>query len=190
MVHAIEAYTSRHRKNVLSDTLALRALTLLSDNLRRVLHDGNDLAARRAMLLGSMLAGMAFANAPVAAVHALAYPIGGHFHVPHGHSNALVLMPVLSFNLPAADALYGELASSLRRDGRTLCAEPTGEAFVRAMDDLVGDLGLERTLREVGVCEPDLETLAVDAMKVQRLLVNNPRDVTLDDARALYRQAF
>jgi alcohol dehydrogenase class IV len=190
MVHAIEAYTSRHRKNVVSDMLAVRALSLLSDNLRRVLRDGSDRSARRAMLQGSMFAGMAFANAPVAAVHALAYPIGGHFHVPHGHSNALVLMPVLAFNLPVANALYGELASSLRRDGRSVCNEASGDAFVRAMDDLVADLGIERTLREVGVRETDLETLAVDAMKVQRLLVNNPRDVTLDDARALYRQAF
>lgn len=190
MVHAIEAYTSRHRKNVLSDTLAVRALALLSENLRRVLNHGNDLDARRAMLQGSTLAGMAFANAPVAAVHALAYPIGGHFHVPHGHSNALVLMPVLAFNLSAADALYGELASSLRRNGRPLCTEPTGDAFVRAMDELVADLGIERTLREVGVRENDLEALALDAMKVQRLLVNNPREVTLDDARALYRQAY
>lgn len=190
MVHAIEAYTSRHRKNVVSDSLAVRALTLLSDNLRRVLQQGGDLDARRAMLQGSMLAGMAFANAPVAAVHALAYPIGGHFHVPHGHSNALVLMPVLQFNLPAAHALYGELASSLRRDGRPSCAGHTGDAFVRAMDELVGDLGIERRLRDVGVRETDLETLAIDAMKVQRLLVNNPREVTLDDARALYRQAF
>ena len=190
MVHAIEAYTSRHRKNVLSDSLAVQALALLSENMRRVLHDGRDLPARRAMLQGSMLAGMAFANAPVAAVHALAYPIGGHFHVPHGHSNALVLMPVLRFNLPVADALYGELAASLRRDGRPVCAEATGEAFVGAMDELVADLGIERTLREVGVRESDLETLAIDAMKVQRLLVNNPREVTLDDARALYTQAF
>ncbi len=190
MVHAIEAYTSRHRKNVVSDSLAVRALALLSDNLRRVLQQGGDLDARRAMLQGSMLAGMAFANAPVAAVHALSYPIGGHFHVPHGHSNALVLMPVLQFNLPAAHALYGELASSLRRDGRPSCAQHTGDAFVRAMDELVGDLGIERRLRDVGVRETDLETLAIDAMKVQRLLVNNPREVTLDDARALYRQAF
>lgn len=190
MVHAIEAYTSRHRKNVLSDTLAQRALVLLSDNLRRVLRDGADLDARRAMLQGSMLAGMAFANAPVAAVHALAYPLGGHFHVPHGLSNALVLLPVLRFNQPVADVWYGELAAFLWRDGSSACASPTSDAFVAAMHDLVADLPLERSLREVGVAESDLAMLAADAMKVQRLLVNNPRDVSLTDALALYRQAF
>ena len=168
----------------------MRALSLLSDSLPRALHDGRDLAARRAMLQGAMLAGMAFANAPVAAVHALAYPIGGHFHVPHGLSNALVLMPVLHFNLPVADALYAELATALRRDGRVVCASATGEAFVNAMQEQVAALGIERTLREVGVQATDIEMLAVDAMKVQRLLVNNPRDVTLDDVRALYRAAL
>ncbi len=190
MVHAIEAFTSRHRKNVLSDTLAEQALVLLSDNLRRVLADGRNLDARRAMLQGSMLAGMAFANAPVAAVHALAYPLGGHFHVPHGLSNALVLLPVLRFNLPSAHALYGQLARSLRRDGRAACAHETGKSFVDAMTDLVNDLPLERALRDVGVAESDLGMLATDAMKVQRLLVNNPRDVQYDDAVRLYREAL
>lgn len=190
MVHAIEAYTSRHRKNLLSDALSIRALTVLSEFLPRVLRDGNDLNARRAMLQGSLLAGMAFANAPVAAVHALAYPIGGHFHVPHGLSNALVLLPVLAFNLPVADALYAELSVALRRDGRPVCMQPSSAAFLHAMDEQVSGLGLERTLREVGVTAVDLPMLASDAMKVQRLLVNNPRDVTYDDALALYRQAF
>lgn len=190
MVHAIEAYTSRHKKNLMSDALALRALALLSDNLRRVLHDGSSLDARRAMLEGSMLAGMAFANAPVAAIHALAYPIGGHFHVAHGLSNALVLLPVLEFNLSVADRSYGELAAVLKRDGSAACASHTGDAFVAAMRTQVDELGLEKRLRDVGVQRTDIDMLAIDAMKVQRLLVNNPRDVTLNDARALYLQAF
>ena len=190
MVHAIEAYTSRYKKNLLSDSLAVRALILLSENLRYVLEDGADLSARRAMLQGSLLAGMAFANAPVAAVHALAYPLGGHFHVPHGLSNALMLMPVLRFNLPAANAQYAELSRALRRDAAPACAEATGPGFVVAMHTLVDDLALEQTLRAVGVDYDDLPMLATDAMKIERLLVNNPRDVTYDDALALYREAF
>jgi alcohol dehydrogenase len=91
MVHAIEAFTSQHLKNPLSDQLAIQALRLLTHNLLPVCKNGQDLAAREAMLLGAMLAGQAFANAPVAAVHALAYPLGGRFHLPHGLSNALVL---------------------------------------------------------------------------------------------------
>ncbi|MEQ1691100.1 MAG: iron-containing alcohol dehydrogenase [Gemmatimonas sp.] len=190
MVHAIEAYTSRHRKNAMSDMLALRALSLLSEHLPRVLRRGDDLRARRAMLQGSMLAGMAFANAPVAAVHALAYPIGGHFGVAHGLSNALVLLPVLRFNLPVARALYAELSQSLRRDGGQACRDVSGEAFIEAMAEQVAQLGLERSLRDVRIQEADLPMLASDAMKVQRLLVNNPRDVSYDDALMLYRQAF
>jgi alcohol dehydrogenase len=110
MVHAIEAYTSQHKKNPVSDALAKAALGLLAPNLVTACRNGRDRAAREAMLLGAMLAGQAFANAPVAAVHALAYPIGGIFHVPHGHSNALVLPHVLRFNLGAAAPLYAELA--------------------------------------------------------------------------------
>ncbi|WP_395444845.1 iron-containing alcohol dehydrogenase [Caulobacter sp. UC70_42] len=109
MVHAIEGYTSRIKKNPVSDSLALKALELLSGSIRAAVADGRDVVARRAMLQGSLLAGMAFANAPVGAVHALAYPIGGLFHVPHGLSNALVLSPVLAFNQEAAQAHYAEL---------------------------------------------------------------------------------
>ena len=190
MVHAIEAYTSRHKKNLLSDSLATRALTLLSNNLRTVLEDGHNLDARRAMLEGSLLAGMAFANAPVAAVHALAYPLGGHFHVPHGLSNALVLLPVLEFNLPVAETLYAELAATLWRDGTRVTTRTTGQAFIDAMRDLVADLGLERTLAEVGVTAQDVPTLAADALKVQRLLVNNPRTVAYEDALAIYHSVL
>jgi len=185
MVHAIEAYTTRHKKNIISDMLAIRALQLLSSNMRAVLANGGDLAARRAMLQGSMLAGMAFANAPVAAVHALAYPLGGHFHVPHGHSNALVLLPVLEFNLPFADALYAELWPAVGGRG-----SGTGRGFVDTIAALLNDLGLERTLRDVGVTADHLPLLATEAMAVQRLLVNNPRDVTYDDVLAIYTQVL
>lgn len=190
MVHAIEAFTSRHRKNLISDALARQALVLLSANLRRVIADGSDLDARRAMLKGSMLAGMAFTNAPVGAVHALAYPLGGHFHVPHGLSNALVLAPVLAFNASHASAEYGTLATDLYDGDRALCSAATADAFIAAIAELVHDMPLERRLREVGVSENDLPMLATDAMKVQRLLVNNPREVTYDDAYTIYRSVL
>lgn len=189
MVHAVEAYTSRHRKNVLSDALAVRALGLLAGHLRRAVADGGDLGARRAMLVGAALAGMAFANAPVAAVHALAYPLGGRFHVPHGLSNALVLLPVLEFNLPAAGALYGELLGALPADVVAGGGDP-GRRFVDALGRLVAGLPMERRLADVGVREADLPRLARDAMRVERLLVNNPRPVAYDDALAIYRAAL
>jgi alcohol dehydrogenase class IV len=189
MVHAIEAYTSRHRKNVLSDSLAVRALQLLSANLPIVLAEPTNVDARGAMLEGRMLAGMAFANAPVAAVHALAYPLGGQFHLPHGLSNALVLLPVLEFNLRDADALYAELCPHISALDDTVAA-PTGRVFVERMRVIVGGLGLETSLRALGIGEEHLSGLAADAMKVQRLLVNNPREVSYEDALALYRQAL
>lgn len=186
MVHAIEAYTSLHKKNVLSDGLAVQALRLLAGNLDRVLAEPGDLKARSDMLLGSMLAGMAFANAPVAAVHALAYPLGGHFHVPHGLSNALVLVPVLNFNRSAAQDLYAELAPSVLPGQRFDSPAAACEAFIGFITALVERMPFAQRLAEVGVTEEDLDRLSDDAMKVQRLLVNNPRPVTRDDARAIY----
>lgn len=189
MVHAIEAYTSRHKKNPLSDNLARQALQLLSANLLQACRDGHDLAARQAMLLGALLAGQAFSNAPVAAVHALAYPIGGIFHVPHGLSNALVLPHVLRFNAPAAAPLYAELAEVVV-PGVTGSVEARAQALTAAMEQFAHATGIERTLREVGVGEGDLDRLADDAMLQTRLLGNNPRDLTRADAWDIYRAAY
>ncbi|MCC2638895.1 MAG: Iron-containing alcohol dehydrogenase [Moraxellaceae bacterium] len=186
MVHAIEAYTSKLKKNPLADSLAREALRLLYTNLPKVLANGQDREARSAMLAGSLMAGMAFANAPVGAVHALAYPLGGHFHVPHGLSNALVLAPVLAFNLPQAEALYAELAAVL--DPAQRFAGPAAAAawFVAEMERLVATMPFAQRLGEVGVTTTDLERLATDAMKVERLLVNNPRVMTFEAARDIY----
>ena len=189
MVHAIEAYTSRLQKNPLSDMLATQALSLLSGNLIRACHDGQNLAARQAMLLGAMLAGQAFANAPVAAVHALAYPIGGLFHVPHGLSNALVLPHVLRFNVSHAAPLYAELAAILR-PGVTGSDEARAQALIDAMQEIADATGIARTLREVGIAASDLDRLADEAMLQTRLLGNNPRLVTRGDVRAIYAAAL
>ena len=189
MVHAIEAYTSRHKKNPLSDMLARQALALLAANLIPACENGKNLAARQAMLLGAMLAGQAFSNAPVAAVHALAYPIGGIFHVPHGLSNSLVLPHVLRFNASHAAPLYAELASIVvpHAEGST---EARAEALVVAMQQIAIITGIERSLQQVGIQESDLDRLADEAMLQTRLLGNNPRPVTRSDARAIYAAAF
>ncbi|TFW27291.1 iron-containing alcohol dehydrogenase [Duganella callida] len=189
MVHAIEAYTSRHKKNPLSDMLARQALKLLSSNLIHVCENGRNLPARQAMLLGAMLAGQAFANAPVAAVHALAYPIGGVFHVPHGLSNSLVLPHVLRFNAPAAAHLYAELAEIVV-PAATGSQEARAEALAVAMQQIATVTGIERTLQQVGIRETDLDRLADEAMLQTRLLGNNPRTVTRGDARAIYAAAL
>ncbi|WP_375539990.1 iron-containing alcohol dehydrogenase [Rugamonas brunnea] len=189
MVHAIEAYTSRHKKNPLSDMLARQALGLLSANLIHACENGSNLAARQAMLLGAMLAGQAFSNAPVAAVHALAYPIGGLFHVPHGLSNSLVLPHVLRFNAPQAAGLYAELAAVVVPQASG-SEEARAEALIIAMQQFAIIAGIERTLQQVGIQESDLDRLADEAMLQTRLLGNNPRPVTRADARAIYAAAL
>lgn len=191
MVHAIEAYTSKLKKNPLSDLLAREALRLLAANLDTVVHDGRNREARQAMLLGACLAGQAFANAPVAAVHALAYPLGGHLHIPHGLSNALVLPHVLRFNALVAAPLYAELAPLLL--GERLQAgdvQSLSEQFIAELAALNARCGLPSRLREAGVPASLLAQLASDAMLQQRLLVNNPRGVSEADALAIYQAAF
>jgi len=191
MVHAIEAYTSALKKNPLSDLLAREALRLLAANLDEVVHNGGNREARQAMLLGSCLAGQAFANAPVAAVHALAYPLGGHFHIPHGLSNALVLPHVLGFNANAAAPLYAELAPLvLGEQLRAGSVLQQTEQFIGALADFSVRSGLPTRLRDAGVPQDMLPTLARDAMQQQRLLVNNPREMTEAHALAIYQVAY
>ena len=189
MVHAIEAYTTRLKKNPLSDMLARQALDLLGMNIVAACENGGNVEARQAMLLGATLAGQSFANAPCAAVHALAYPIGGIFHVPHGLSNSLVLPHVLRFNAPEAVAMYAELAEIVCPDiaGST---EAKCQALIAHMEGLAKRLDIETSLREVGIAESDLDRLADDAMLQTRLLTNNPRAVTREDARAIYAAAL
>lgn len=190
MVHAIEAFTSKRLKNVVSDCLAKQALELLGANICTACKTPDNKDARAQMLLGSMLAGMAFANAPVAAVHALAYPLGGHFHIPHGLSNALVLPHVLEFNLPEATAAYGEL-------GPIVFPELVGRSEVQRAEGLIEgfrvlgpQLGMQSRLSQLGVNHNHLPMLAEDAMKQQRLLINNPREMTLDAALDIYSKAL
>jgi alcohol dehydrogenase len=189
MVHAIEAYTSRHKKNPLSDMLARQALSLLSANIVKACENGHDLAAREAMLLGACLAGQAFSNAPVAAVHALAYPIGGIFHVAHGLSNSLVLPHVLRFNLPNATGLYAELAGVVVPHAAG-SEEARAHALIVATQQIATVTGVETTLQQVGITERDLDRLADEAMLQTRLLGNNPRELTREDARAIYAAAL
>ena len=193
MVHAIEAYTSVHKKNPVSDLLAKEALRLLASNLMTAVTDGNNLEARSNMLLGALYAGQAFANAPVAAVHALAYPLGGHFHIPHGLSNSLVLPHVMRFNAAneTAAAQYAELApvimgnEAIEGDAVTVT-----NALIQWLEDKIKATGLPMQLRDCKISDGDLAMLASEAMLQQRLLINNPREVTEADALAIYTAAF
>jgi alcohol dehydrogenase class IV len=190
MVHAIEAFTSKHKKNIVSDTLAREALALLGTNIHTACTNGEDRDARSNMLLGSMLAGMAFANAPVAAVHALAYPLGGHFHVPHGLSNALVLPYVLDFNMSAAADQYAEIGPIIFPSLAGKSAAEIGAGMVEGFKAMGPELGMQSKLAEVGVNHNNLPMLAEDAMKQTRLLVNNPVEMTYEAALGIYTAAL
>ena len=190
MVHAIEAYTSAHLKNPLSDMLAREALALLSANLRTACEHPGDIEARSAMLLGAHLAGVAFANAPVAGVHALAYPLGGRFHVPHGLSNVLMLPHVLRHNMEAALPLYAELAPIVDPSLAGLGTQARAAGLIETLAEMSRTAGMEQRLREVGVERGHLDMLADDAMLQTRLLRNNPCAITRDDARRLYEAAL
>ena len=192
MVHAIEAYASASaNNNPISRNLATEALRLMGASLETAVHSGHDLKARSDMLLGSMMAGQAFANSPVAAVHALAYPIGGHFHVPHGLSNALVLPYVLRFNTEVAPKPYAEIAPFAFPELAKITDErERANAFCEVMAALSKRCGLQQTLREMDIPQDFLPKLASDAMNQTRLLVNNPRELTEADALNIYKAAW
>jgi alcohol dehydrogenase len=189
MVHAIEAYTNRNRKNPVSDALAREALRLLAGNIVAACERPDDRAVRANMLLGAMLAGQAFTNSPVGAVHGMAYPLGALFHIPHGLSNSLMLEPVLRFTAPAAAPLYAEL-------GDVIGAESTGgfadraDSFIAKLMSLVAATGVERRLSAFGVSHNHLPRMAADAIKAERVMKNNPREVAYDDALRMYGEVL
>jgi len=179
MVHAIEAYTSIRLKNPLSDALALTALRKMRNAIVTAVNNGTNIEARNDMLIGAMLAGQSFSNAPCAAVHALAYPLGGFFHVPHGLSNALVLTEVMKYNLPKADHWYGEIA-------RDLGVGQTGVNLIDEMLRLKDKTKVPQTLKEVNITADAIPVMAKDAMTKDRLLMNNAREMTYDAVVNIY----
>jgi alcohol dehydrogenase class IV len=191
IVHAIEAFTSINaNNNPISKHLARTAMSLLTSAIQTAVKNGVDRAARSDMLLGSMLAGQAFANSPVAAVHALAYPLGGHYHVPHGLSNALVLPHVLQFNHDVCGEAYAELATIAFPCLAEMPLEARASAFIAEIQKLSKAMEVPQRLRDVGVDRSDLTSLASDAMKQTRLLINNPKLLTFEDAIQIYQNAW
>ena len=194
MVHAIEAYTSNNQNNnPISKLLAIESLKLLGTSIETAVFNGQNIEARSNMLLGSMMAGQAFANSPVAAVHALAYPIGGIFHIPHGLSNSLVLPHVLKFNSTNAKACeqYAFLAPFVFKDinqntnTKNICND-----FIDRLENLSSLLNLPTKLRELNIPKQACVKMAKESMKQTRLLVNNPREVTEEDAFNIYSAAW
>jgi alcohol dehydrogenase class IV len=187
MVHAIESYTSGVRKNPVSDQLALQALVLLFGNLRTVVTHGDDVQARSSMLAGSMLAGLAFANATVGAVHAMAYPLGTQFHVSHGGSNAVMLVPVMRFNMPEATPLYARIARAVLPNLASGDDQAAAERLVHELDALIPEVGLENRLRAFGIEDTHLSDLTDGALRQQRILSYNIKVPGRDDIEGMFR---
>ena len=195
MVHAIEAFTSKSKNNnPISKVLAEKSLMLLSDSIIKAVENGkNDAVARNQMLLGSLMAGMSFANSPVAAVHALAYPLGGIYKITHGLSNALILPYVIRFNmkddetrdsyLHLSDIIFPQLKHIKYLEDKTL-------AFVNEFINLSKRFNLPTRIRDLGIPKKACKTMSIEAMKQERLLINNPIPIKQEDAQIIYEQAW
>jgi alcohol dehydrogenase class IV len=181
LTHCLEAYTNKFAQPFI-DIYAYEGMRLISANLVKAVQNGANEEARSHVAMGSLLGGFCLGPVNTAAVHALSYPLGSSFHLPHGLSNALLLPYVMEFNLPAAPERYAGVAQAL---GCT-----TAEEGVVKIRSLIRECGLPSTLKEVGVPYEAIETMAADAMKITRLLKNNPRPVTLQDAINIYKSAY
>jgi alcohol dehydrogenase class IV len=187
LTHAIECYTSK-KANPFSDTYALRAVALISGALRRAFRDGSDMDARHDMLLGAMYGGLCIATSSTTAVHALAYPLGGKYRIPHGLSNAILLPRVMEFNLDAAEAKFRDIAAAMGLDVSGMTAREAAGRMIDNLYSLNEDLGIHCPMGERGVTEADLGAMAEAASKVTRLLDNNPRPMTKADMLGIYRK--
>jgi len=205
--HAIEGYTTRRfdakerpaspadrpdygGRNRLSDALCHEAIDLVAGHLRRAVDNGSDLEARRNMSLGSTMAALGFANAGLGATHALAYPVAGEHHTPHGLTIALLLPEVMRFNAPSAPERYADIARLMGKSVADCDRREAAEKAAVAVEELAADVGIPDGLAAVGVTEDELPAFAEDTMQLQRLLVGNPRRVTADDAEAIYRRSL
>ncbi len=189
LTHAVESVTSRSA-SVFTEALALTSIRLIGENLRRAVYHGDDLQAREKMLLGSLLGGLALADAGVGAAHALAYPLGGYYRIPHGLANAILIPHVMEFNVPAAEHAFRLVAQSLGEPVDGLSPRLAATAAVDAATSLCEDIGIPSALSDIGVPRADMEMLIQGALKVTRPIENNPRYVGEEEARWIYEQAF
>jgi alcohol dehydrogenase len=205
LTHAVEAYTAVDNatfplppgersvyqgRHPMGDVLAEKAIALIGANLRRAVARGDDLEAREGMALGATLAGLAFSNVGVAAVHALEYPVGGATHCSHGAGNGLLLPFVMRFNLPARRRELAAVARLLGEDVAGLDEQAAVERAVAAVERLRRDIGIPERLRDLGVTEAQLRPFAEKAFGIKRILRVNPRPVTADDLEGILRAAY
>jgi alcohol dehydrogenase len=189
LCHAIESYTSIIA-SPMSEMVSLEAIGLIAEHLRTCVHDGSNLKAREAMLLGSLYGGLGLANAGVTAVHSLSYPLGGRYGVPHGLANTILLPHVMAFNLPGALEKFALAAEAMGEAVEDLPVREAAYLAVEAVEALIEDCGITKTLEDFGVSQDDFPEMAKAAMTVARPLANNPRKITPEDAVEIYNGAF
>jgi alcohol dehydrogenase len=187
LTHAIECYTSK-KANPLSDTFALRSIHLIARSIRRAYQNGKDVDARHDMLLGAMFGGLCIATSSTTAVHALAYPLGGKYRISHGLSNAILLPHVMKYNLDSAEDKFKDIAIAMGTDVTRLSIRQAAEKMVKNLFSLVNDLNIQVSLKDKGITAADLDVMVEAACKVTRLLDNNPRPMTKDAMRDIYKK--
>lgn len=186
LAHAIECFTSK-KANPFSDLFALEALDLILNNIEKACDDPEALEAKNKMLVASFYAGVAITASGTTAVHALSYPLGGKYHIPHGVSNAMMLAPVMKFNEPSCRELFAKAFDRVApKDVKAGTVEEKSAWIINRLDSIVTHLDIPKSLKEYGIGSEDLDALVEAGMDVQRLLVNNMREVTAEDARKLY----
>jgi len=188
LTHCIEAYTNKFAHPSV-DIYALQGIRLIAANLEKAVKNGQDQEAREALAFGSLYGGLCLGPVNTAAVHALSYPLGGEFHIPHGLSNAILLPSVMKFNAPAAMKRYAEVAIAMGCEPGKNDEETTqrGVDFIYQLADAVG---IPKKLTDLGIPQTAVDGMAKAAMEVQRLLKNNPREVTEQDARDIYNSLY
>ncbi len=189
LTHAMEAYTS-NKANLMSDMVAEKAITLIGRFLKKAVKNGQDLEAREGMLLGSLLAGMALANAGVGAVHAMAYPLGALFNITHGLANAVLLPYVLEFNRVACPERFAHMAFLLGGSEKIVPAEQGAKKCIKKIITLSRSIGIPKNLKELGIPKEAIRSMAEGAIKVARPIENNPRPITVEDIVLLYEKMF
>lgn len=189
LTHAVEAYVSVNASPV-SDALALQAIRLIGRSLKKVVADGKDQRARAQMSYGSFLAGLAFFNAGVAGVHALAYPLGGQFHISHGEANAVLLPYVMGYIRRSCTKQMADILNALGGNSAYLSEEEASYACVEMLEQLVKDVGVPMTLNGFDVPRTALDQLTEDGVQQKRLLSRSPLPLGREDIRKIYSAAF
>lgn len=185
MAHAVECYTS-NKANPFSNLFALEAAKLIFRNIEKACEDSEAEEEKNNMLVAAFYAGVAISSSGTTAVHALSYPLGGKYHIPHGISNAMLLLPVMRFNKSCCLKEFAEIYDALEEGGSDKTEEEKADWLLERMEKIIKRLEIPDSLSAFGIGREDLEELATAGLEVKRLLVNNKREVTFEDAKNIY----